>query len=73
MAAKKEGLEGTVHVGFTVSADGSIAKVNVKQGVHEALDAEAVGVVNAMPKWKAGSAHGKPVDVMMTLPIAFKL
>lgn len=72
-SAKKEKVEGTVHVGFTVSADGSITGVNVKKGVHEALDAEAVRVVQSMPKWNPGKAHGKAVDVQMSLPIAFKL
>jgi TonB family protein len=72
-AAKKAKVEGTVYVGFTVSTDGSVTKVNVKKAVHEALDAEAVRVVQSMPKWNPGKAHGKAVDVDMSLPIEFKL
>jgi TonB family protein len=72
-AAKKAKAEGTVYVGFTVSTDGSVTKVNVKKAVHEALDAEAVRVVQSMPKWSPGKAHGKVVDVEMSLPIEFKL
>lgn len=72
-AAKKEKVEGTVYIGFTVMADGSIAQVAVKRGVHTDLDAEAVRVISGMPKWKPGMAHGKAVDVQLTLPIAFKL
>jgi hypothetical protein len=37
------------------------------------MDAEAVRVIAGMPKWKPGMAHGKAVDVQLTLPIAFKL
>jgi TonB family protein len=71
--ARKEKVEGTVYVGFTVMADGSITQANVKRGVHPDMDAEAVRVISGMPKWKPGMAHGKAVDVQLILPIAFKL
>lgn len=71
--ARKEKVEGIVYVGFTVMADGSIAQANVKRGVHPEIDAEAVRVIAGMPKWKPGMAHGKAVDVQLTLPISFKL
>jgi BlaR1 peptidase M56/Gram-negative bacterial TonB protein C-terminal len=38
-----------------------------------ALGKEAVRVISAMPKWKAGSHKGVPVRVAYTLPIKFKL
>ena len=66
-------VEGTVYLGLTIKADGKVADVKVQRGVHPDIDTEAVRVVNAMPNWKPGSAHGKPVDVQLTLPIAFKL
>ncbi len=72
-AAKEEGVEGTVYVGFIVDADGTVGKTSVKRGVHEALDAEALRVVGSMPKWKPGMAHGKAVEVEMVLPINFQL
>ena len=37
------------------------------------LDAEALRVINAMPKWKPGEKDGKKVNVKMVLPIVFKL
>jgi BlaR1 peptidase M56/Gram-negative bacterial TonB protein C-terminal len=37
------------------------------------LDDEALSIVKAMPKWKAGSNKGKPARVAYTLPIKFKL
>ena len=72
-AAIAEKAEGTVYLSLTIKADGKVADVQVQRGVHPAIDEEAVRVTNAMPNWKPGSAHGKPVDVRMTLPIAFKL
>ena len=71
--ARKEKVEGIVYVGFTVMADGSITQATVKRGVHPDIDAEAVRVIAGMPKWKPGMAHGKAVDVQLTLPISFKL
>lgn len=72
-AAISAKAEGTVFLSLVIKADGKVADVNVQRGVHPALDMEAMRVVNAMPTWKPGSAHGKPVDVQLSLPIAFKL
>lgn len=68
---KKE--EGKVYVMFNVQIDGSITDVNVKKGVSDALDQEAVRVVKNMPNWKPGSKDGKPAVFEMTLPIQFAL
>jgi len=37
------------------------------------LDAEALRVVNRMPKWVPGKQSGKDVAVQFTVPINFKL
>ncbi|MBL7938686.1 MAG: TonB family protein [Flavobacteriales bacterium] len=72
-AARKAGKEGKVFVGFVVDAEGAVTKVVVKRGVDPAIDAEAVRVVSAMPKWKPGMDAGKPVAVEMVLPLVFEL
>lgn len=71
--AKTDKVEGIVHIGFTVKANGSVADANVKRGVRADIDAEALRVVSGMPKWKPATANGKAVDAQMTLPIAFRL
>lgn len=71
--SKQLAVQGTVHVGFTVAADGTIKDATIVQGVHEPLDAEALRVVRTMPKWKPGTADGAPVESIMTLPIRFQL
>ena len=53
--------------------DGSIEDVAVAQPVSPDIDAEALRVVATMPKWKPGRQNGKPVKVMYTQPISFKL
>ena len=71
--AFKDGVQGRVVVQFVVEKDGSISEVEVVKKVNEHLDAEAVRVVNAMPKWKPGKQKGEPVRVKFTLPVTFRL
>lgn len=71
--AQAAGTDGRVIVNFVVEKDGSINDVAVANSVEEHLDAEAVRVVKAMPKWKPGKQDGKPARVKYTIPIMFKL
>ena len=71
--AKKAGTQGRVVVQFFVNKDGNISNVKVLRGVDPALDAEAVRLVNSMPKWKPGMQKGKAVTVKYTVPVLFKL
>ena len=73
-AAKAAGVEGKAFVQFVVKADGSISDVEImRSSGNESLDAEALRVVKAMPKWSPGTQGGKPVNVQYTLPVQFKL
>lgn len=71
--ALKKKIQGSVRVGFTVKADGTISNVKLERKVSPLLDQEALRVVKSMPKWKPGCFEGKPVPVKMTLPVQFKL
>ncbi|TFH94100.1 M56 family metallopeptidase [Porphyromonas levii] len=71
--AEKQNIQGRVMVHFVVETDGSVSNPQIARSVHESLDAEAVRVVAAMPKWTPGKAEGKPVRVRFTLPISFAL
>jgi len=37
------------------------------------IDKEALRVVTEMPPWKPGLRGGKPVNIVLTLPIRFDL
>ena len=52
---------------------GTISKVKVANKVDELLHAEAIRVVEAMPKWNPGKQNGKEVRVKYTLPVTFRL
>lgn len=71
--AEKNKIEGRVIVEFIVNKDGSLSDVKVVRGVDPELDAEALRVVNAMPKWKPGMQKGEPVRVKFTLPVMYRL
>lgn len=66
-------IEGRCFVQFTIDTDGNINDIKVIRGINPILDAEAIRVVESMPKWKPGKQEGKPVKVSYILPIVFKL
>ena len=50
-----------------------LAYRRVVKGVSEELDAEALKVVSASPKWKPGRVNGNKVRTSLTIPVEFKL
>ena len=70
--AVEKNIQGRVTVQFTVGKDGSVYGVRILRGVHELLDAEAVRVVSASPKWTPGKQKGEPVSVTYTFPVKFQ-
>ncbi len=72
-AAREAGIDGRVVIKFVVSEDGSVTGAVVEKSVNGSLDAEALRVVKAMPKWKPGKQNGKPVKVYYRVPVKFTL
>ncbi len=72
-SAIKTHIQGNVIVRFVVNEDGSITDVQIEDGLSPELDAEAVKVVSAMPKWTPGMRDGKIVRAVVTLPVTFAL
>lgn len=66
-------IQGRVLCGFIVNTDGSISHVRVLRGVEPSLNAEAVRLINRMPRWKAGKIDDQAVPVYCILPIPFRL
>lgn len=69
--AEMKGIRGRVLCSFVVERDGSISNVKVLRSVDPSLDAEAVRVIEAMPRWTPGKQDGKPCRVAFTLPVNF--
>ena len=72
-SAREAGMQGRVTVQFVVDKDGSIKNPRVLRSVDKELDAEAVRLVQAMPKWKPAMDKGQAVAVKYTMPVVFKL
>ena len=71
--AMKKNVQGRVVVQFVVEKDGSLSEASVIRSIDPDLDAEALRVVQTMPKWKPGMQKGQAVRVKYTLPVSFKL
>lgn len=71
--AQQERIEGKVFVTFVVEKDGTVSRVTVVRSAHPILDAEALRVIQSMPKWKPATMNGETVRFSKTLPITFKL
>lgn len=72
-SAVRNGIQGRVTVEFIIEKDGKVTNVRVVKGVSDELDAEAVKVVSASPKWKAGKVNGNKVRTSISIPVEFKL
>jgi len=71
--AKKNGIQGTVYISFTVCKTGKVKDVKVDKSVNKLLDEEAVRIISTMPDWQPGYNNNKSVDVKMVLPLKFSL
>jgi TonB family protein len=71
--ARAKEIEGKVFVQFVVREDGSISDVKILKGIGHGCDEEALQVILNSPKWNPGMQRDQPVNVQMSVPIAFKL
>ena len=70
---KESCIQGRVIVTFVVERDGSISQAKVVKSLDPLLDAEALRVVKAMPKWIPGRQAGVTVAVKYVIPVTFRL
>ena len=72
-AAIREGIQGRVMVDFIIDKEGKVTDVKVVKSVDPELDAEAIRVISASPKWKPGRLKGNKVRTSLTIPVEFRL
>ena len=70
-SARQKKITGRVIIQFVVEKDGSITEAKVMKSVAPELDAEALRIVNGMPKWTPAMQDGKAVRVKFFIPIVF--
>ncbi|MBR4645375.1 MAG: TonB family protein [Bacteroidaceae bacterium] len=71
--AKKNGIQGRVHVHFVVEKNGEITDVKVLRSPNPLLAEEAERVVKSMPLWKPAKNKGEIVRSSFNLPLSFRL
>lgn len=69
--ARRKGIRGRVIATFVVESDGSISNISIIKSVEPSLDAEAIRVLNSMPRWIPGRHNGKAVRVKYNVPVTF--
>lgn len=76
-SAKSKGVEGTVVVQFVVNTDGTLSDSNIVRDIGEGCGQVAADIIEQMNtenlRWIPGKQGGKTVNVMITLPVKFKL
>jgi len=70
--AQEMGIQGRVNVMFTIQKDGSIGNIRYR-GPDKNLEAEALRIIQKLPKMTPGKQRGRPVRVPFSIPITFKL
>ncbi len=71
--ARENNVQGTVVIRFIVSKTGEVENAEILRDTGAGCGAEALRVVNKMPKWKPGRQGGRNVPVYFNLPIRFVL
>jgi len=71
--ALQAGKQGTVPVSFVIEKTGSISQVKVEKPVDPALDAEAIRLVAAAPRWTPAQHKGQKVRQRVTVPVTFQI
>jgi TonB family protein len=65
---------GTVFITFIVDETGAVKNVRLLKGFFPSCDEEGLRVIRLTNGgWKPGSSKGKPVNVLLNVPIRFKL
>ncbi|MEX0811869.1 MAG: M56 family metallopeptidase [Chitinophagales bacterium] len=73
-SAKEAGIEGTTFVRLLIDEKGEVYEAEVAKGFNEACDAEALRVIEDMPRWNVPALkEGEERKVEFVLPIKFVL
>lgn len=70
--AKRAGVEGKVYVKAYVDKHGDVTKAVIIKGIGAGCDEAALKAVKET-KFKPGKQRGKPVNVMVSIPVVFNL
>ncbi len=68
------GIQGRVMLSFVVEPSGKLSNIKILRGVDKELDNAALAVIKKAPnKWVAAKNNGRPVRLVINIPIVFQL
>jgi len=65
--------QGTVLVSFVVTKKGNVSNVKIEKELCAECDAEAIRLIKLLHKWIPGKVNFQNVDVLLYVPIKFKI
>lgn len=71
--AREAGIEGTVVIEFKIDKTGKTSDALILRDIGGGCGAEALRVVQSMKDWTPGKQRGRPVNVIMRIPVKFQL
>jgi TonB family protein len=71
--ARRNGVQGRVFVQFIVDKNGVLTDAKVIKGIGSGCDTEALVACLQQKDWLPGSYNGKPIKMLMVLPVTFRL
>lgn len=71
--AFKAQKEGRVELSMVIDTNGKITQPSVIKGIGYGCNEEALRIIQLMPHWNPGSDMGKKVNVLLNIPIEFKI
>lgn len=70
--AVEDEIQGKVFVSFVISKEGKVVNIQTNGG-HKILQKEARRIISLLPNFTPAVKNGKPVNIMYSIPITFKL
>lgn len=71
--AREKNIQGDVFVKMIIDEEGKVGNVSIAQSTSPELNAEALRLAMAMPRWRPARQNNKSVAVSYILPIRFDL
>jgi TonB family protein len=73
-SALRNGIQGKVLIGGTITKGGQMKDVAVVQGLGQGLDEESLRVVNLLPAdWIPATVNGELVETRIVLPVVYQI
>lgn len=73
--ALRDGVQGQVRFSFTVDAQGRTTDIKLVQGLRADVDSAVLRNAHRLEaiRWQPGTQNGRPVGVLMTVPMSFRV